>query len=213
MVKLSERDKDIIGTLCACVRMLSLDQIAAEWWPNSKTATEQARRRLSLLINARLLCMGDVLAAKLPAMDHPVLAWAPGDPEPELGAAAWILQSRWVEEAKTTKVYLATREASKLFGGKANGKIKHQFQASHDLGVSAMYLRTRRDRPEITNYWIGEDVLAPHRYGQKLPDAVIASSPRETPELVLEFGGAYDKARLIEFHTDCQQRATPYEIW
>ncbi|WP_437203401.1 hypothetical protein [Planctomicrobium sp. SH664] len=42
---------------------------------------------------------------------------------------------------------------------------------------------------------------------------MIALRADERPQLVLEFGGAYDKDRLIDFHTDNQQRGLPYEIW
>ena len=56
-------------------------------------------------------------------------------------------------------------------------------------------------------------MLAPHRRGQKLPDAVIARGAELRPELVLEFGGAYDKARLVDFHADSEERKLPYEIW
>jgi hypothetical protein len=76
-----------------------------------------------------------------------------------------------------------------------------------------MFLAVRRDRPALIKKWIGEDRLAPHRVGEKLPDAVVADSPEELPKLVLEFGGAYDKARLERFHLDCEERGLPYEVW
>ena len=33
------------------------------------------------------------------------------------------------------------------------------------------------------------------------------------PKLVLEFGGAYDKRRVEDFHADCAKRRLPYELW
>ena len=123
------------------------------------------------------------------------------------------MQSRWERNFTTQTLYVATSEAARLLGGKARGELPHRYQATHDLGVAEIYLRIRDSRTEQLQYWIGEDMLAPHRRGQKLPDAIIASRPGATPKLVLEFGGAYDKARLREFHEDCSSRALPYEIW
>jgi hypothetical protein len=46
-----------------------------------------------------------------------------------------------------------------------------------------------------------------------LPDAVLAETPAARPRLVLEFGGAYNTARVRDFHHDCAARRLPYEIW
>ncbi len=210
-MKLTDRDRDIIQSLSACVRMFHLGQIAAHWWPTQKNARESARRRLAKLISGGLLTTTPVLAADLPELSGPVLQWMPGDAPPDLGAAAWILQSRWTTQPKRRHAYLATAAAAKLFGGKATGRLKHQYQATHDFGVAQMFLQLRVARPKLAQDWVGEDVLAPQRRGQKLPDAII--NPSNSPQLVLEFGGAYNKARLLDFHQDCQLRVLPYEIW
>jgi hypothetical protein len=76
-----------------------------------------------------------------------------------------------------------------------------------------MYLQFCRSRPADAERWIGEDLLAPWRRGEKLPDAVLASAPDARPELVLEFGGAYDSRRIEMFHEDCAEQQLPYELW
>ncbi len=76
-----------------------------------------------------------------------------------------------------------------------------------------MYLQFRRSRPQDAERWIGEDLLAPWRRGEKLPDAVLAAAPDARPELVLEFGGAYDARRIEMFHEDCASQMLPYELW
>lgn len=210
---LTDRDRDIVLTLCSKVRIIALDQVANTWWAGSARATENARRRLSQLVEGGLLKSASVMAVPLPELMRPVLVWRPSDAKPDFGAAAWQLQSRWKSSAKSTRMYLATTRATRIFGGSAPGRIKQEFQATHDLGVTEMFLLVRRQRPELVVKWIGEDVLAPYRRGQKLPDAVIAEQPDTRPELVLEFGGAYDKPRLFDFHCDCEQRGLPYEVW
>ena len=210
---LTERDREIVGMLCCRVRIVSLSQVANHWWNEAKQGLENARRRLSVLVKDGLLNESQVMARPLPELTAPVMSWNPGDAEPAYGSIAWRLQSRWEKEPRKTRVYFATSRAANLFGGRAAGRIKQEFQATHDLGVSEMFLQILKQRPDEAKNWIGEDEIASHRRGQKLPDAVIALRADDRPQLVLEFGGAYDKDRLIEFHFDNQQRGLPYEIW
>ena len=210
---LTQRDEQIIQSLCAKVRLMTLTQIADYWWAKNKRRNDDARRRLSSLVDAGFLKRSTALAARLPPMVKPVLSWSPGDEEPNLGAVAWQLQSRWTSGPCIVTVYLATTKATRIFGGKARGYLKQEYQATHDLGVSQMFLNLRQRSPDLARAWIGEDILAPYRRRQKLPDAVIASSPEATPTVVLEFGGAYDKPRVQSFHNDCRNRGTPYELW
>ena len=210
---LTSRDEQVLQSLCARVRLMTLDQIAEHWWMDNKQPNDDARRRLSSLVDAGLLNSSTALAAPLPPMTEPVLSWLPGDEEPDCGAVAWKLQSRWTNGPRVVTVYLATTKATRIFGGKARGYLKQEYQATHDLGVSQMYLDLHRRSPELAAAWIGEDILAPYRRRQKLPDAVVATSPEAQPTVVLEFGGAYDKPRVQSFHEDCRDRGHAYELW
>jgi hypothetical protein len=153
-------------------------------------------------------------------MKSPVVVWKPGQPEPEFGAIAWRLQSRWQMPPRRTTVYVATQKAANQVGGRSRGTIKHDLQATHDLGVAQVYLQLLTANPIAAEKWVGEDVLRLTRRRQKLPDAVIASTPDGRSvrsdhdiSLVVEFGGAYDASRVRHFHRDCAARKLPYEIW
>lgn len=211
--RLQARDTEIVRTLCLNVRLISVSQAAETWWEPTEAGQGNARRRLRRLAESGLVALTTVIAHPVSALLAPVVSWSPGDPEPNCGAVAWQLQRRWRDPVRSTTTYLATRRAASLFGGRANGKLKHRYQATHDLGVTAIYLQLKRTRPDLAEHWIGEDLLAPYRRKQKLPDAVVADHPGTTPSLVLEFGGAYDKQRVKDFHHDCERRALAYEIW
>lgn len=212
-LRLTVRDKQILQALCVSVRLFTLEQVAHHWWLKSSNRLATARRRMGLLGRVGYLSKQQVLAAPLPSMQTPILSWKPGEAEPDHGAIAWRLQSRWTQSARMTSAYMATPRASQIFGGKAKGYLKQEYQASHDLGVAQMYLYVLSRAPKLASAWIGEDVLAPYRKGQKLPDAVISASPSERPLLVLEFGGAYDRERVQAFHADCRDRGLPYQLW
>jgi len=212
-VVLTRRDEEILQSLSVRVRLLTLKQIAGHWWCGNKRATDDARRRLAHLVTVGYLTRPRVLAAPLPDLSHPILRWSPGQPEPDAGAIAWQLQSRWTQGPRLEFVYLATAAATRIFGGKARGYLKQEFHATHDLGVSQMYLDLRSRSPKLAETWIGEDILAPYRRRQKLPDAILATRPDAQPLVVLEFGGAYDKRRVQAFHNDCRDRGLPYELW
>lgn len=206
-MRLTIRDQEILLTLSSRIRMLSLEQIAHTWWQTSKDAVDAARRRLRALEESQLLASYRVRSLPLLDISSPVLSWRPGEPEPDVGAVAWKLQSRWQGDARPTQVFVATEQSARIFGGRATGKIKNQFQATHDLGVAQMYLQIRKERPELLEDWIGEDVYASKRKGQKLPDAVIASFPNATCNRVLLTDCTWPAYRA-RLHAECDRSAT-----
>ena len=210
---LADRDLDILRTLSLHVRLLSLKQVASAWWSEAPSALSAARRRLALLVKSCYLRRLRFPLQPVPPLPAPVFTWRPLLPAPDYGALAWKLQTRWTEPLAPTTVFIATEQAANLFGGRSRGRLKRSSQASHDLGLAAVYLHFRQTRPVEAAMWIGEDVLARYRQGQKIPDAVIATAPENKPQLVIEFGGAYDADRVREFHLDSKKRKLPYELW
>jgi hypothetical protein len=210
---MTERDTEILVALCTKVRLFTLDQVADGWWSHVANPKSLTRRRLGKLAEVELVKQQRVLAAPLPPMREPIIRWRPGDPAPDAGAVAWKLQTRWSTGAQPTTVFTSTPKSARLFGGKPSEKLKSNLQVTHDLGVSGMYLQLLRTDRSAAQQWIGEDILAPYRFRQKLPDAVLAERAGATPQLVLEFGGSYDKPRVQSFHDDCARRSLPYELW
>ena len=207
---LKDRDRELLAALVQKVRLLSQKQIAEHWWQGE---TPNARRRLKSLVEAGLLKRLTVSARTLPPITAPLVTWQLSEVEPDFGPIAFQLQSRWARRAvRPTTTYIASEKASQLFGGRARGELKHPLQATHDLGVAAVWLALAELAPKWANAWQGEDLHAVSRRGEKLPDAFIVNSAQETV-CVIEFGGAYDTARLLAFHRDCEVRAIPYQIW
>jgi len=213
MPQIQSRDQEILSALSRRVRLFSLGQIASFWWGEGEVALANTRRRLRKLVSQGLLHKLRVQAAPVPPMEEALLRWHPDEPEPDFGALSWRLQNRWREPPQNTTVYIATARASGIYGGRARGELKKELQATHDLGVSAMYLRLLRTDPTTADSWIGEDVLRAFRLGQTTPDAALTDSPGAAPKMFLEFGGTYDARRLRRFHEYCTKCATPYEIW
>jgi hypothetical protein len=213
VTRLRPRDNQILRALTLKVRLFSLEQLASAWWTATRSGRDNARKRMAALSELGLVARLRPLARPLPQPIGPLAVWKPGDPKPGLGELAWTLQSRWETPPRTTTCLVATRRAPSLFGGKGQGEIKQEHQVTHDLGVAAVYLFYRTERPEDEKNWIGEDILRPYYRKRKLPDAVLAASPTATPEVVVEYGGAYDVRRLTAFHRDCAAKNQPYELW
>lgn len=109
--------------------------------------------------------------------------------------------------------YVVGRKGANHYGRKPSSTTKHGFQATHDMGVSAIFLHFRRTDHASAEQWMGEDIIKPFRRRQKLPDAILAIGPERSIRLVVEFGGAYPPERVRDFHDDCAARGLPYELW
>jgi hypothetical protein len=207
---LTRRDRELLAALAEKVRLFSLRQIADHWW---RGELANARRRLKSLERAGLISRITVSARTLPEVHTPVITWSPGEHDPDFGKAAYRLKQRWKGHAvRPTSVCIATDRAAQLFGATSRGRLKAPVQATHDLGVSAVWLLFKRESPEWAGAWRGEDSLAHTRQGQKLPDAFLVNRGGDVTG-VIEFGGSYDAERVRDFHDDCVARQLPYQIW
>lgn len=209
-MRLTERDEEMLHALVTKVRLFSLRQIADHWWFGD---VPNARRRIKLMDSEGFVERISVRSRSLPDFSHPVSSWKPGDAEPGHGAVAHALQSRWNgKPVRESSACVASSRTEKLFGGKRRGKLKSPLQATHDLGVAAVWLKLHADAPDWAEAWRGEDLLAHTRVRQKLPDSFIVDN-EERVVSVIEFGGSYDTERVAEFHRDCCDRDLPYQIW
>ncbi len=207
---LTRRDHDLLQALCQRVRLFSQRQVADDFWDG---ALPNARRRLKQLSTNGLVTRMTVQARAVPVLESPLATWRPGDSEPDFGQVAYRCQSRWRRRpTRPCSAWIATEKAAQIYGGVRRGELKNSTQATHDLGVAAVWLRLRKIAPQWADAWRGEDILAQTRIGEKLPDAFIVDS-QEQVAWVIEFGGGYDSDRVRAFHEDCASRNLPYHLW
>ncbi len=208
LLRVGRRDLELLEALALRVRVVGQRQIAEALWGSHLA---NARRRLSRLTQEGLLSKQAVLARPLPELFEPVVRWQPGQQAPHSESIAFQLQSRWKYRClRSTVVYFPTAQTITWFGG--HQKAQPVSQITHDLGVTAVWLRFHLCSPALADRWTGEGVLAASRIGQKLPDAALLDNNGE-PEILIEFGGAYAASRVAEFHNDAAARGLPYQIW
>lgn len=206
----SKRDVEILLALLHRVRIFSQRQLIRHWWMGEAA---NARRRLDLLTTSGLLNRISVSARAGMHFTAPVVTWRPGEVSPNFGAVSYRLTSRWKKSTtRTCAAYVATDYARRLLGGSSRVGIKSGTQATHDLAVSAIWLRLREQNPSLIDKWYGEDAMSHTRFRQKLPDVFFITDD-EKVESVLEFGGSYSAERVRDFHADCEARSLPYQIW
>lgn len=204
------RDHELLQSLSQKVRLFSQRQVAEEFWDG---ALPNARRRLKQLAGNDLLSRITVHARSIPVLESPLASWRPGDSVPNFGQVAYRCQVRWRHRpVRSCTAWLATEKTAQHYGGVRRGELKNPVQATHDLGVAAVWLRLRQVAPQWAAAWRGEDLLAHTRIGEKLPDAFIVNH-QEQVVWVIEFGGGYDADRVKAFHEDCAQRDLPYQMW
>lgn len=208
---LTTRDHQILDAIATRVRLLSLEQIRFAWWAESKIEVGErlARKRLLELERNGFVEKIPVLARALPDITKPVCTWHPGGPTPNFGAISYQLQSRWTETPRQRSVYVIASKGAGLFGVSAKKRVRSDYQCTHDLGTSQVYVQYLRDSPELATRWIGEDLLA----GTGAPDAVLAESLQSEPERIIEFGGAYDTQKIRRFFQKYETSTALIEIW
>jgi hypothetical protein len=192
------------------VRLFSQRQIAEHWWAGEFS---NARRRMKRLAANGLAARITVQARSIPELRSPLITWRPGDPDPEYGRISYQCQQRWrMSAVRPCTAWIATEKGAQAYGGVRRGELKLATQATHDLGVSAVWLRLSQVAPDWAAAWRSEDLLAHTRRGEKLPDAFLVDQ-NEQVVWAIEFGGAYDQARVRAFHQDCLARQLPYQLW
>lgn len=209
-IRLTERDDEMLQALSLRVKFFSQRQLSDHWFEGDATNT---RRRMNQLQTVGMVERVSLRARSLPPLTQPLIAWQPGQADPDYGSVAHACSSRWRKRhVQSCTAYIATQAASQRYGGRMRGEVKREMQATHDLGVAQIWLQLDLQSPQLADAWCGEDLMAHTRKGQKLPDGFIVDAQGATL-CVIEFGGSYDQPRIREFHEDCAQRALPYQLW
>jgi hypothetical protein len=141
----------------------------------------------------------------------PAQVWRPGDRAPDFGALSYALQSRWSQHPVMTTFASATAYSSNLFDG-YGGRPSRQVERTHDIHLAAVFLLYFRKYNGDLAGWSFEEKLRSQqrRKRERLPDVIFE---RHGLRRVVEFGGAYPKAKLQAFHSYCSAQNLPYEVW
>lgn len=210
---LLERDIEILDTLAFKVRLMTVTQVANAWWPAS--SKDKAKQKIKELERAGFISRKAVRAKPMLALKTPVYSWSPGQNDPEdVATISSKLRTRWKPGGLQTapivqSVIYASRFTANLMGGA--GGILHSDTATHDLHLAAVYLLFRKNDPESAAAWVGEDVKGKAGHKMKDPDAFIETADGQVT--VIEFGGAYDHKKVLDFHMHCKKHNLSYQLW
>lgn len=218
-LRLNQRDQTIVDLLIRRLPLLSLSQIAAQFFANDRANAVRSLRRL---IDRGLLHKQQLLARTPPAVSQPICCWQPGqDPTPPT-RIAYRLTRRWLEQGTRTRVcYSAGPQVQALTGFALPKNSRRVIQASHELGLAQVYLHFLEIRKLDAAQWIGEQACAYSSSldlqrllptGSQRPDAVLCDELGSVRKAI-EYGGYYNSKRIDRFHRWCQQRRLSYELW
>jgi hypothetical protein len=187
-----------LGELLSCkAAPVSEEQLAEHWGISSPTGRRHLAAWLSGLVRNGLLRRYRVLAKPAPPLDAPLLIARPGDPIGDMAALAWRLEKRWSVEPRVTTVYVRGPRCRQLFGGAAGPDISNLASVSHDLALTALYLRFCRRCPARARDWVPDwERKGALEYGEKLPDVLLHGADGK-PYLAIEMAGIYRPSRLI----------------
>ena len=125
----------VLRTLSKKVRVATEDQLMSMGVGLSAT---QLRRLVRLqLLSERRLAIGTPTCN-----DAPLASWTVGARSPDFGRVAWQGRCRMRNlPSRSARLFWATPRAAQLVGG-CGSRLKQPWQVQHDLGVTAVYLRS-----------------------------------------------------------------------
>lgn len=173
----------------------------------SHVSRHKARALLRRLQHRELVDVRMVIVPPELTLKTPVFSWQPHDPPPNYSRLAWKLASRWQGPHRSVLIAVATEKARRETGGRLKTRPLRRTEVSHDLHVTAIYLKLCRERPDQAALWVHEDDTS-HRTNIEglVPDAMLGAT-------AIEFGGRYRAAKLRAIHRGHATQDQPYEIW
>ena len=201
---------NLVETLTCRVRVLSLPhlrEVSNELCDANMGVTET----LQSLIDTGLI-VGEVWRVPTCSIgDEPLFEWSPNQPAPDCLALEAKVQGRWLQSEETIPVIAATHASARMFGS-AGGGMPPEHHRSHDLLLSAVYIRYRKRLPQLSQNWLGEDAVTGAERGVKNPDAFLFDEHGNTIRVV-ESAGRYSQNQLESFHEHCRLAGLAYELW
>lgn len=207
--ELTDKHCEILAPLTCKVRVLTLEQIARTYFSSNKPNDKAARNLITELEIAGFLKNYSAMVHPEIKLKAPLCRYSPGDPTPDFGPIASMTRGRWKQAPVSTEIVYATQYAKEVFGGYLGGKKPRPSETRHDIHVAQIFLQLAKQDPTFSNAWISEEQLLEEREAKqgRVPDVVLRL---ENP-VIIEFGGAYPRAKLEAFHDE--QKTQTYEIW
>ena len=183
-------------------RVATENQIAAHFFQAAANPVAAARQAIrKQLIRKQVTISWAMLHPVLDLKEQgPVLEWKPGESTPDFGRIAWQLKSRWKLSPVRTKLVFPSDKGRPFRRPRATELL-------HDTHVTELFFALQRPQ----NY-IAEDSLSRTIWPFSFrPDALL----RGTKSLLtcLEFGGTYQKPKLLQMHQNYRRFQIPYQIY
>ena len=111
-----KRDEEIVRIVARAVRMLTVQQVAREWWTDTRWGRSRALRTMHELAVENLLHVRRVLSRPIEQLEAPLLGWQIHNPVPDFKALSVRLHRRAMKSARMVTIVFATRRSVSLFG-------------------------------------------------------------------------------------------------
>ena len=207
--ELSKADLDLLHAAVCCVTQFN-KSFAQSYWQVSPIA---ATRRLQKLERKGLLKSRNVLASTPPPIREPLCVCKPWEEIPHCGQVSYQARRRWkTRPVVVNRVYYATDLGRGLLG-RPPVKPPKDIQATHDLGLSDVYLAYRQRWPKLTaKCWLNESEYAHHRGRcEKVEDAMLCRNHEVL--LMVDYAGAYRPDRVKALLDHAQLHHAPIAIY
>lgn len=202
----------IARALALQVRLLTVDQITRCWFSHCTNPLPRAEQAIAKLKRSGLIERRIFEAHPFIRLTRPLFSWNPGDRNPtsaQLDDLADRLENRWKIGTQAIEAYIATKDASHIFGAFSDARHEKHSEATHDLHLANVFVRYHVKEQNSQLSWWGEAAFPKLGFeikGMKDPDAFLLDGDGRA-QRVVEFAGVYSAEHLTTFHAHCAGKA------
>jgi hypothetical protein len=189
---LAGRTGQVVKTLATKVRVMTLEQVAENWFSDLARPKNAAREGLHRAEKEGLLVTAWGMAHPTVPLPGPLYRYEANDrtPPPLFGRLSWEARRRFRKAPVRTLYVTAAKLGKAAFGQSPGRRSGRTSELTHDIHVAEVYLRFLKLDSEREREWRGED----HLQGSVIrPDAVIGDT-------AIDFIGKYSASKIESLH-------------
>lgn len=214
VIERTERDHELLDTLCHRVPVLTVGQVGATWWADADDPRHHARRRIRALGAGGFVDVSVANVVPTTLIASPLARWIPGDATWDASDITKRLEGATQHgKRRRTRFVHATEKARAHYGGHSHPVVAGDDDASRWLRVASVYLSHFLPSAESERVrWIGSRG-SPRAASLGFDAIVTAEEGGESVVTGIFVAQSIDTQHIMRLHEQWAYAGTRHELW